>query len=58
MTTAGGILETAVLDLGGVVSMTGPGTIFQIGVITGTGVLVVDYRRKGGTAGVAVQKTT
>ena len=55
MSAACRILEAAVFDLGGVVRMTGPGTVLEIFIVTGTGVLIVNHCGNGGTAGIAVQ---
>ena len=58
MSAAGSILEAAVLDLGGVVRVTGPGTVFQILIISGAGIRIVDHGGNGCAAGVTVQDAT
>ena len=55
MPAACGILEAAVLHLSGVVRMTGAGTVFQIGVIPGAGILIMDDCSNGCAAGEAIQ---
>ena len=58
MSTAGRILKSAVLYLCGIVCMTGAGTVFQIAVVTGTGVPVADDSGNGCTAGKTIQNTS
>ena len=55
MSASGGVLKAAVLDLGGVVRVTGTGAVLQVVVVTGAGVFVADDRRNGCAAGEAVQ---
>ena len=55
MTAAGSILKAAVFDLGGVIRVTWPGTVGQIGIVSGTGVGIVNGGGNGGAAGKAVQ---
>ena len=57
MTAAGSILVAAVFYLRGVVRVTGPGTVLQIGIISGTGVMVVYHRGNRSAAGMAVHQT-
>ena len=53
----GGVLESAVLDLGGEVRMAGTGAVLQIGIVPGAGVFVVNRGGDGRAAGVAVQNS-
>lgn len=56
MSAAGCILKAAVLDLGGVVGMAGPGAVLEIFIVPGAGVVIADHCGNGGAAGEAVQK--
>ena len=55
MAAASRILEAAVFNLGGVIRMTWPGTVGQIGVVSGTGIGIVNDGGNGGAAGKAIQ---
>ena len=57
MPAPGGILKSAVFDLSGVVGMAGPGTVFEVFVVPGAGVVVADDGGDGSAAGEAVQNT-
>jgi hypothetical protein len=54
MSTTGYILIATVFDLGRIVSMTGSGAIFEVVVVTGTGVCVFDNCGNGSTAGISI----
>ena len=57
MPASGGILEAAVFDLCGEVGMTGAGTVLQVFVVPGSGVVVANDGGNGRAAGKAVQNT-
>ena len=55
MPSAGCVLIAPILDLGGIVRVTGSGTIKQITVIAGTGIVIPDGGGNGGAAGESLQ---
>ena len=58
MSAAGGVLETAVLDLCGEICVTGAGAVLEVCVIPGTGIAISDHSGNGGAAGISVDDTT
>lgn len=54
MAAAGRVLEAAVFNLGGVIRVTWAGTVGQIGVVSGTGIGIVNDGGNGGAAGKAI----
>ena len=57
MPAASCILKTSIFYLGRIVGVPGARTVFQIGVVSGTGIFVVDYCGNGSAAGEAIQDT-
>ena len=57
VSSSGGVLKSAVFDLGGEVRMTGTGAVLQIGVVPGAGAFVVNGGGNGRAAGEAVQNS-
>ena len=55
MAAAGCVLEAAVFNLGGVIRVTWAGTVGQIGIVSGTGIGIVNDGGNGGAAGKAIQ---
>ena len=56
VTAACHILKAPILDLGGVVRMTGPGAVPQSLIISRAGIFISDHRCNGRSAGIAVYK--
>ena len=57
VSASGGVLKSAVFDLGGEVRVSGTGAVLQIGVVPGAGVFVVNRGGNGCAAGEAVQNS-